>query len=152
MAQNSLYQPTQPGYSLQYPETQPNPYYAGGDDPSTIKLEAVRKFNAARNQSATSGFPNATQGAMTGNPYIAGAGLGLDLLGKGMEIYGAAKERKAAEAEAREAEKRYQAELARRDLLDLQRQAQQRRANEMAYGSYASNMEGQAQDLYSLYR
>ena len=137
----SLYQPNNMmQHRLQMPS----------QDSIDFQLKSVEKFKQDRglfNQ-----FKGTQAGASTGNPYIAAAGLGLDLLGKGVEIYGASQEREAAEAEAKAAERRYQAELARRDLLDRQREEQQRKANEMSYGDYAMGYENQAQQLYGQYQ
>jgi len=126
------------------------PAYGSGVNYDDFTLQSVQKFK--RDRGILDEMKGAQAGVATGNPYIAAAGLGLDLLGKGVEFYGASQERKAAEAEAKAAEKRYQAELARRDLLDRQREDQQRRANEMAYGDYAMNYENQAQQLYGQYQ
>ena len=118
-------------------------------------VEGFKKKNASQtNGEAASSAGGAAAGAglATANPALALGGLGLQAAGLGLQAYGGYKAREAAQEAEEKANARYEQEWARMQELDAERKAQQAKANEMAYGEYASGQQIQNAQLYGQYR
>ena len=118
-------------------------------------VEGFKKKNASQTNGealSSAGGAAATGGLATANPALALGGLGLQAAGLGLQAYGGYKAREAAEDAEEKANARYEQEWARMQELDAERKAQQAKANEMAYGEYASGQQIQNAQLYGQYR
>ena len=120
-----------------------------------MALKAVEDFKKKSNtfQSggealSSAGDAAATGGLATANPALALGGLGLQAAGLGLQAYGGYKSREAAQEAEEKANARYEQEWARMQELDAERKAQQAKANEMAYGEYASGQQIHTAQLY----
>ena len=119
-----------------------------------MALKAVEEFksqNTAGQSLANIGGTAAGTGLATANPALALGGLGLQAAGLGLQAYGGYKAREAAQEAEEKANARYEQEWARMQELDAERKAQQAKANEMAYGEYASGQQIQNAQLYGQY-